>query len=294
MGPPCLIEIWELRMFISIIQQNKSGKMKICNALQLITPSLEARILLSHASGLSQEYLIGHGEDELSDEIYNIFLNFVERRKRLEPIAYIIGRKEFYGRDYKVTKDVLIPRPDSETLIDVVLQDANDEASILELGVGSGCLVLTLLSELKKTRALGVDISQAALDVAALNAVVLGVQDRCKFVLSNWFENVSGRYDIIISNPPYIEENERSMMAPETLIYEPRLALFGGLEPYRIIAFEAHKFLSENGKIYVEIGINQAQQVEDIFFHQGYKVAGKYQDIEDRMRVISFALAMGK
>ena len=266
--------------------------MKIRNALQLITPSLEARILLSHASGFSQEYIIGHGEDELSDEIYNIFLNLVERRKSLEPIAYIIGRKEFYGRDFKVTKDALIPRPDSETLIEAVLRDAKNAESILELGVGSGCLILTLLSEIKNATALGVDISQAALDVAIINSVALGMQDRCEFVLSNWFEKVEAQYDIIISNPPYIEENERSIMAPETLAYEPSLALFGGLEPYRIIASESHKFLAPNGKIYVEIGVSQAQQVEDIFHLHGYKAAGKYQDIEGRMRVMSFTLAM--
>lgn len=265
--------------------------MKIRDAIQMITPSFEARILLAHAGGFSQEYLIGHSEDELSDENYKRFLILVERRKALEPIAYIIGEKEFYSRGFKVTKDVLIPRSDSETLIDAVMKDAKDGVSILELGVGSGCLVLTLLSEIKNATAVGVDISQAALDVARENAIALDVQNRCEFLLSNWFENIEGKFDIIVSNPPYIEENERSIMAPETLAYEPSMALFGGLEPYHIIASESHRFLASGGKIYVEIGVSQSEQVQDIFHLKGYKVAGKYQDIENRMRVLSFNLA---
>lgn len=270
--------------------------MKIKDAIKMLTPPLEARILLAYASGLSQEYLIGHGDDSLSEAISNKFLALVARRKASEPIAYILGRKEFYGRDFKVTKDVLIPRPDSETLIEAVLQDvksqaAQDSLSILEIGVGSGCLVLTLLLEIDKSRAVAVDISPAALDVASKNAVALGVKDRCEFVLSNWFESVEGRYDIIISNPPYIEESERSIMVDETLKYEPTLALFGGLEPYKIIASESHKFLTEYGIIYVEIGVFQEAQVEEIFQSNGYRVAGKYRDIEQRMRIIAFTLA---
>jgi len=220
----------------------------------------------------------------------------VERRKALEPIAYIIGKKEFYGRDFKVTKDVLIPRPDSETLINVVLDAAKDCTirSILELGVGSGCLVLTLLLEIEKSKAMAVDVEQAVLEVARENAIALGVQDRCEFVLSNWFEGVDGKYDIIISNPPYIEEYEKSIMAEETLKYEPSLALFGGLEPYRVIASESHKFLTANGRIYVEIGVSQESQIAEIFHTNGYKVVGKYRDIEQRMRIIVFTLARGE
>lgn len=267
--------------------------MNIKEALRIIAP-LEARILLSHASGLSQEYLIGHGDDLIPDEISRKFLALVERRKALEPIAYIIGKKEFYGRDFKVTKDVLIPRPDSETLIEAVLQDADDGVSILELGVGSGCLILTLLSEIKDATALGVDISQAALEVASENAIALGAKDRCEFLLSNWFQSVEGKYDIIISNPPYIEEDEKSIMSEETLKHEPNLALFGGLAPYRVIASESHKFLAENGRIYVEIGVSQESKITGIFQANGYKVIGKYRDIEQRMRVMEFALDRGE
>jgi len=266
--------------------------MKIQEAIKIIAP-LEARILLSHASGLSQEYLIGHFEEELSDEILDEFLALVERRKDLEPIAYIIGKKEFYGRGFKVTKDVLIPRPDSETLIDVVREDAKSGSirSILELGVGSGCLVLTLLLEIEHTQAMAVDISRRALEVARENAIALGVQNRCEFMLSNWFANLEGEYDIIVANPPYIEEHERSIMSEETLQYEPMLALFGGLEPYKVIASESHKFLTENGRIYVEIGFSQELQIAEIFCTHGYKVVGKYRDIEQRIRVMVFALA---
>jgi len=264
--------------------------MKIKDALHFIQPALEARILLAHATGFSQEYLIGHSDDELPPEIQAQFLSLIERRKSHEPIAYIIGKKEFYGRDFKVTKDVLIPRPDSETLIEAVLECNKDAKSILELGVGSGCLLLTLLLELKQAIATGVDISPEALEIATQNAATYNMLDRCKLLQSNWFENISGKFDIIISNPPYIEENERSIMAPETLQYEPKLALFGGLEPYKIIAENGYKFLNENGRIYVEIGSSQERQVEEIFAFNGYKVVAKHRDIENRMRAMVFAL----
>ena len=265
--------------------------MKISSALHLISPFLEARLLLSHATGFPQEYLIGHSDDELTEETYTKYLALIERRKSHEPIAYIIGKKEFYGRDFKVTKDVLIPRPDSETLIEAVLSGSNDAKSILELGVGSGCLIITLLLELERAEGLGVDISLEALDVAAQNAASCSLQDRCKLIESNWFENVSGKYDVIISNPPYIEESERSIMAIETLQYEPDLALFGGLEPYKIIASNARKFLNQNGHIYLEIGAMQELVVEEIFLFSGYKVVSKHRDIENRMRVMVFELA---
>ena len=277
----------------------------------IITP-LESRILLSHTSSLSQEYLIGHADEELSDEIYKKFLELVERRKKDEPIAYIIGKKEFYGRDFKVTKDVLIPRPDSEVLIDTVLTNNSrhpqqhrhhgesrdddrtrndDKIKILELGIGSGCLLLTLLSAIPTASGLGVDISEAALKIAQENAISLNLKDRCELRLSDWFKNVTGKYDIIISNPPYIHESETSVMAPETIKYEPHLALFGGLDPYKIIASEAHKFLAEDGYIYVEIGYKQSSQIIEIFEKHGYKVTQKHQDIEQRDRVLVFVLA---
>lgn len=265
------------------------NKMKIKDALKIIVP-LEARILLSYASGLSQEYLIGHGEDELSDDTYHQFLLLVERRKNHEPIAYIVGKKEFYGRDFKVTKDVLIPRPDSETLIDAIVKHIPDNVSMLELGVGSGCLLITLLLELKRSTGVGVDVSPQALEIAASNSALYELEDRCKLVTSNWFENIQGKFDIIVSNPPYITEDERSIMAVETLKYEPMLALFGGLEPYRIIASNAHKFLNKDGRIYVEIGSAQELVVEEIFLISGYKILSKHRDIENRIRAMVFEL----
>ena len=267
--------------------------MKIKDALHIFRPPLEVRILLAHASGFSPEYLIGHSDEELSNQVYTQFLSLVERRKNHEPIAYIIGKKEFYGRDFKVTKDVLIPRPDSETLIDTVLKFSRDDVSILELGIGSGCLLITLLMELPVARGFGVDISPRALEIACQNASSYGLQDRCKFVRSNWFENVKGKFDVIVSNPPYITEDERAIMAVETLKFEPARALFGGLEPYRIIAFNAHEFLNENGKIYVEIGAMQELDIEEIFLSNGYNVLSKHHDIENRMRVMAFALDTG-
>lgn len=269
--------------------------MQIKDALHIIHP-LESRILLSYATGFTQEYLIGHNDEILSAEHIKKFQELVARRQKGEPIAYIVGKKEFYGRDFIVTPDVLIPRPDSETLIDAVLRDISSTSpshaplQILELGIGSGCLLLTLLYEIPYASGLGIDISNEALEVAKQNASLLEMSSRFELRISNWFEKVTDKYDIIISNPPYIYEEEKSMMAPETLEYEPHLALFGGLEPYQVIATNANKFLKNDGRIYVEIGINQALDVEKLFTAAGYIVIEKHQDIEERVRVIAFAL----
>jgi release factor glutamine methyltransferase len=249
--------------------------------------SLEARILLSHATGYSQEYLIGHSDETISPEIMESFYRFVERRLNKEPIAYILGYKEFYGRKFFLDKNVLIPRNDSEVLIDAVL--GCEGQNILELGVGSGCLIITLLLEIPNAKGVAVDISKEALEIAQKNMIQYNLEDRCKLIHSNWFENIDGKFDIIISNPPYISENDQSIMAEETLLYEPKAALYAdnnGYEAYEIIATHLKNFLKPSGSLFLEIGINQEAEIERIFCEFGYSIARKYKDLSGIVRVL--------
>jgi release factor glutamine methyltransferase len=266
------------------------------DASKKLGSNLEARILLSYATGYSQEYLIGYSNESLSTEIVNEFYRLIERRIQKEPIAYIVGYKEFYGRNFIVDKNVLIPRNDSEVLIDAVLS-GSCIGKILELGVGSGCLILTLLLEMPHVRAVGVDISNKALNIAKRNMLQHGLSARCKLMQSNWFKNIDEKFDIIISNPPYISENDKSIMAEETLLYEPRSALYGrnnGYEAYDIIAANLKDYLKPEGKLYIEIGINQAVEIEKIFGEYGYYVTGKYKDLSGILRVLSLGVTLNQ
>jgi release factor glutamine methyltransferase len=294
----------------------------------------EARILLALVLKCEVEYLLMHSDKHLLHDQYGEFTSLVERRKNHEPVAYIIGSKEFYSRDFIVDPNVLIPRPDSEILPDAVMEyikkthhceegsdvatqekfskdsaykswvashsfamtnkkkSHNDELSILELGIGSGCLLLTLLLELPNAKGEGVDISDGAINVATKNMRKFEIQNRCKIYKSNWFEKVDGKFDIIISNPPYINKEDADIMAKETILYEPESALYAedkGFAAYREIALHAKKHLKENGVIFLEIGLGQKDYVVQIFESQGFVLDSTHKDLAEIDRVLVFA-----
>lgn len=275
--------------------------MNIREALQQTTktlsnihnPSLEARILLQHILNVSQEYLIAHGDNKLSMEQIQLLQKVISRRQNYEPIAYIIGYKEFYGRDFFVTNDVLIPRPDSETLIECILNDYSNKSqnlSILDLGTGSGCLIITLLLEIQNATATAIDINQNTLEIAYKNAKKHNIHNDIEFILSDWFESIpqDKPFDIIISNPPYI--TSRDHMAQETLLYEPEMALFdkknNGKGNYDIIAKHARSFLKPEGVIYLEIGYDQEEEISNLYIEAGYNIKEKKQDIGGHVRCL--------
>lgn len=217
----------------------------------------------------------------------------VQRRVQGEPLSRIIGRREFYGREFHINAHVLDPRPDSETLIDVILTHCHTPApQILELGVGSGCLLLTLLCELPKAQGLGVDISEEALTVAKHNSHALGVEARATWQHSNWFENVSGSFDVIVSNPPYIAPHEP--LEDAVYNYDPHLALFGGqsgLEAYKAILGAIRSFMKPKGQAFLEIGYTQAAAVcAMVQAHEGLQLKGVYKDLAGHDRVVHFGL----
>lgn len=215
------------------------------------------------------------------------FKHFVGRRAEREPFSHIAGYRDFWKHRFLVTKDVLDPRPETECLIDLALSEPFSK--VLDLGTGSGCIVASLLVERPDARGVGTDLSEAAVLIAGQNAKALGVAERVIFPLSDWYDDIGGQFDLIVSNPPYIAVNEMSGLAPEVTRYEPRLALTDegdGLGAYRKIAAGALAHLLPGGRILVEIGPTQAGSVAEIFFTAGLEDVSVHADLDGRDRVV--------
>ena len=255
-------------------------------------PQLEARILIAHAARIEHTRVIGYPEDKLNSITIGNLRKIVERRKRGEPIAHIIGMKEFWSLNFNVTKETLIPRPDSETLIESVLSMITnylDPLSILDLGTGSGCLLLALLSELPNAKGIGIDISSSACQIAEKNSNDLGLSKRAKFHQGNWMDGIRDKFDFIISNPPYIADSHIKFLEKEIRLFEPHKALSGGpdgLSAYRLIAKESINHLKSDGILAVEIGINQKKDISDIFAKNGLKINKIQRDYSNIERCI--------
>lgn len=249
----------------------------------------DARHLVAHALGVARDRLILMGPDLLPAGAQDRLDALLARRIAREPVARIIGQRLFWGRGFAVTPDVLDPRADTETLIATALAGPAP-ARLLDLGTGSGAIALTLLAEWPQAQAVATDISPAALAVAARNAAMLGVADRLDLVLSDWFAAISGRFDLILSNPPYIAADEMAGLDPEVLLHDPAMALSpggDGLAPYRIIAAQAAAHLLPDGRVMVEIGWTQGASVLDIFAAAGWRDLRLIRDMEGRDRVLS-------
>jgi release factor glutamine methyltransferase len=259
---------------------------------------LDSLILLCHALSFSKERVIFNPDIELSSEQEAEFFNLVSRRAKREPISHLIGKREFYGVDFTVSKDTLDPRPDSETLIESVLKKCTkfeEEIAFLEVGVGSGCLIISLLLLYKRSSGLGLDISSPAIEIAQKNAKANLIQDRVNFLKSDLFSSLNSnqKFDVIVSNPPYIPSADILELEPEVKDFEPMLALDGGvdgLDFYRRIASDAGEFLKDEGRIFLEIGIGQRLEIEKIFEKSGFKLLTVSKDLSGIERVLEFIL----
>lgn len=240
----------------------------------------EARLLLSHASGLAIEQLISRGPDVAPAAVAATLRELTARRVRREPMAYILGEREFWGLTFKVSPAVLVPRPDSETVIETVLDllpERSRELRILDLGLGSGCLLLTLLREYPQATGVGIDASEAALAVARANAEALGVAPRARLSTGDWrqagwMDRLGGPFDLLVSNPPYIESAAVDGLMPEVAGHEPRLALDGGpdgLAAYRTIAAASPALVVPGGWAIFEVGMGQAPAISSLFAAAG-------------------------
>ena len=255
---------------------------------------LDARLLISHIIPVTEIDFAINADQTVSNEQQNLIDILVQKREKRIPMSQIFGEKEFWSLSFKVTRDTLTPRPDSETLIEVALnefEDKNATLSILDLGTGSGCLLLTLLSELKNATGLGIDVSASAIKVANENATNLSLNNQASFLKSNWFEKLSKtkKFDLIIANPPYIGLNEKPELTPEVCEHEPHSALFSGeegLDDCRKIAADIAGYMSEKSIIILEIGYRQSSTVKDIFEQKGFKNINVFQDLGGRDRCL--------
>lgn len=258
---------------------------------------LDAALLLGHGLGLTREQLVMQHERVLTEKEKQDFDKLLLRRLGGEPVAYILGYKEFWGMEFAVSPEVLIPRPDTETLVEAVLRyypDREADLRILDLGTGSGCIALSLLSEYPHARALAVDASQGALAVAKVNAAKLMLAKRCDFLLSNWLENVSGQFDLVVSNPPYITRDAYVCLEKDIREYEPEHALLGsedGLGDYKTIIKQGRDYIVQDGMMMVEIGAEQSAPVSKLFSVHGYDVKTVCNDLAGLPRVVVAALA---
>ena len=223
------------------------------------SPRLDARVLAKLVLQCSDAELISRAADAPDNNLKEKFFALVDRRAGGEPVAYITGVKEFWGMPFRVTRDVLIPRADSECLIETVCEQSVDAGPlrILDLGTGSGCLLCALLRELPNATGVGVDVSPAAVAVANDNAEALGLAARAEFLVSDWLDNVEGAFDIIVANAPYIPDGRRSGLSIDVSEFEPAAALFGGedgLDPYRRILQDVPTHIQSGGLIVAEYG----------------------------------------
>lgn len=252
--------------------------------------ALDARQLLLAVSGFDAAALITQDQNEMPAAALAQFEAFCARRVQGEPIARIIGHKEFYGRDFSLNADTLVPRPETELLVDIALEKLKPNHRVLDLGTGSGAILLSLLAERADISGVGIDLSEAALDAAQQNADALSVADRARFFVSDWFGALGGqKFDLIVANPPYIGEDERDQMNKEALDFDPPLALFApeeGLYAYRKICANVIEHLHPNGWVMFEIGYRQADPVQQLCRACGLTHIEVRQDLSELDRVV--------
>jgi release factor glutamine methyltransferase len=255
------------------------------------TARLDAELLMAHALGLSRsEMLVRH----MDGAVPKAFPVLVERRAAHEPVAYITGSQEFFGRTFRVTPDVLIPRADSEVLVEHALAARPGARRVLDCGTGSGALLLTCLAELGQAKGVGIDSSVAALDVARGNAQALGLADRAEMILADWTlpgwsDSLGDPFDLILANPPYVETG--AVLPPDVRNYEPRQALFAGpegLDDYRLLIPQLPGLLAPGGAALVEIGASQAGPVMALARAAGLH-ASVHHDLGGRPRVVEMS-----
>lgn len=250
--------------------------------------SLDARLLLEEVCGTDRTALYVHGDKELSPEQEKRYLEMVELRAKRIPLQHILGKTEFMGLTFLVNKDVLCPRPDTEVLVEEVLKHLHDGMRILDIGTGSGCILLSLLHYSNDCQGVGADISKKALQVAIKNAERLSVEQAC-FVESDLLDRIEGQFEIIVSNPPYIRSGDIERLMPEVKDHDPRPALDGGTDGllfYRRITEKARDHLPGGGMLFYEIGCGQGEAVSRIMREQGFREVEVLKDFSGLDRVV--------
>ena len=251
-------------------------------------PEGDTAHLMAYTLQIGRGHLPALAGDPITTLQLATFLNAIDRRALRAPVSQIIGKRAFWKHEFHVTNSVLDPRPDTETLIEAALTTRFD--TVLDLGTGSGCILLSLLAERSEATGTGVDCSRKALTVAETNRAALGLDERAILQHSDWFSTVEGQFDLIISNPPYITEAAYEALEPEVRQHEPRIALTpgsDGLAAYRIIADQAADHLTPNGRLMVEIGFDQGADVAELFRDAGFTGVRVLPDLNGKERVVA-------
>ena len=251
---------------------------------------LDAELILSHIMGTTREFLITNGHINITEKVRIKFNQAISRRIKREPIPYILGKKEFWSQNFKVNRFTLIPRPESELMIyKVVNFFKNKRINILDIGTGSGCILLSILKELKDSRGIGIDISAKAIKTAVLNSKKLNLQNRSSFKTLDICKLKSGKYDLIVSNPPYIPSREIRNLSKDIIKYEPLTALNGGydgLDLVRKVIYKSKDLLKKNGLLAIEIGNGQHQRVLRLLKKYGFREIHREYDVGCNVRCI--------
>ncbi|MBM3548735.1 MAG: peptide chain release factor N(5)-glutamine methyltransferase [Alphaproteobacteria bacterium] len=255
------------------------------------TARLDARLLLASVAGMSASAVLLEPDRVLAAETETVFNEFVDRRCRREPVSRIIGKREFWSLDFAITLSTLDPRPDSETLVEAALAqfDPDPPRRVLDLGSGTGCLLLAVLSERPRWTGIGIDIAEDAVAVGRANARTLDLTARAHFQKGDWGQGLTGPFDLILTNPPYIPSREIPGLAPEVSAYDPRRALDGGkdgLDAYRVLAPTIARLLAPEGRAVIELGKGLANAVAGLMSEAGLKELDRRQDLSSVERCL--------
>mgnify|MGYP001158718685 CR=1 FL=1 len=264
---------------------------KILSKNNIKSSLLESEILMSEAINKDRKFVINNLGREIKEDTLENFKKLIFQRASGKPIAYIIGKKDFWNFQFQITRGVLIPRPDTEIVIEEVLKITKYKSKlrILDIGVGSGCILLSVLKERKNFSGVGIDLSKKCIDLSALNALNLNLSDRVKFFKSNIDNFNNGKYDLVVSNPPYINQIDLNNLDKSIRDFEPRLALNGGLDglsEIRKVISKSSELVKINGKLIIEIGFDQKEKVKKILKKKGFYINKIVKDYADNYRCI--------
>ena len=252
---------------------------------------LDSEILLSKAINQDRKYIILNPKKKLSNKVFSCFKKLISQRSKGTPIAYLLEKKEFWKYEFKITENVLIPRPDTELIIEEALKVSKNKLKlkVLDIGVGSGCIILSILKERKDFNGVGIDISQKSIGLSKLNSKNLGVQNRVKFIKTDIDNFNHGKYDLVISNPPYIKKLDLKYLEKDIIKFEPKLALDGGLDGISEISSVINKsseLIKKNGKFLLEIASDQKKIVKRLLKNKGFYINKILRDYGNNDRCI--------
>ena len=254
------------------------------------THELDAQLILSNIMSIKREFLITNCKEMITKKIMDKYNVAIQRRVKREPVAYITGKKEFWSEDFLVNYSTLVPRPETELLIYKVIKFfKNKKINILDIGTGSGCILLSLLKELKLSRGVGIDISSQAIKTAQINSKNLNLLNRSRFKVFDLNNYIVGKYDLIVSNPPYIPSKDIKNLSRDIINYEPLFALNGGIDGLDLIKkviYKSNHLLKRRGLLALEIGYNKYRKVFNILRNNGYKEVSKECDYNGNVRCI--------